>query len=98
MELIVFPLCLIAALVIIHFVNVYCDWREQADASRSKGKLSQPSAKAEEPIDTDTLGQFLFGSRYTQETQKRTREIDCPHVSPQCPENCEECKYAVIDI
>ena len=95
MELIIFPLCLIAALVIVHLVNVYCDWRDQVNFSRPKNRQQPPVANTSEPIDFGIF-ERLFG--VDQQTQNRKTEIDCPYASPQCPQSCEGCKYAVIDV
>jgi hypothetical protein len=100
MELVIFPLCLIVALVIVHFVNVYCDWRDQVNASRPKNKRQQspPLANANDHIDFGIFERFFGDHQRTEETQPHKPEIDCPHASPQCPKSCDGCKYAVIDV
>ena len=95
MELIIFPLCLIVALIIVHFVNVYCEWRDQINASRPKDRQPPPLEKTNEPIDFGIFTRFF---RDDQEIQKHKQEIECPYASPQCPKSCEGCKYAVIDV
>ena len=97
MELIIFPLCLLAALVIIHWVNVYCEWRDQSSVSRPK-KQPTPLEKTNEPIDFGIFTRIFGDPQGTQETQKRTPEIDCPYASPECPKSCDGCRYAVIDV